>query len=62
MNEEHRLFNRLHKQLFCWMDQWYGLTMEDIRRLEQQVAIELADELNKGEPKGYKPQEGKPKK
>ena len=43
MSEENRLFNRLHKQLFCWMDQWYGLTMEDIRRLEQQVAEELKD-------------------
>jgi len=62
MSEEHRLLNRLHKQLFCWMDKWYGLTMEDIRRLEQTVAEELKEELHRGEPKGYKPQETKPKK
>lgn len=57
MSEERRLFNRLHKQLYCWMDKWYGLTMEDIRRIEAEVAEELRQELNRGSAKGYKPPE-----
>ena len=27
--------------MFCWMDRWYGLTIEDIRRIEEEVQHEL---------------------
>ena len=36
-----RLFRNFHRQVFCWMDQWYGLTIEDIRRLEEETKKEL---------------------
>jgi hypothetical protein len=28
-------------QVFCWIDKWYGMTMEDIRALEDKVREEL---------------------
>lgn len=36
-----RLFRNFHRQVFCWLDQWYGLTIEDIRRLEEETKREL---------------------
>lgn len=40
-----------HRQAVCWMDEWYGLTMEDIRQIEEETRLELdrlrkEDELN----------------
>lgn len=34
---EQRLFTVFHRQLVCWMDRWHGLTMNDIRRLEEET-------------------------
>ena len=36
-----RLFRNFHRQVFCWMDEWYGLTMDDIRRIEEKTKEEL---------------------
>eukprot|EP00731_Ephydatia_muelleri_P022980 Em0015g563a len=47
-----RLFRNFHRQVFCWMDQWYGLTIEDIRRLEEETKKELDEQLHKGEVRG----------
>jgi len=30
-----------HRQVFCWIDEWFGLTMEDIRRIEEETKREL---------------------
>jgi len=38
--------------LFCWTDQWYGLTIEDIRRLEDETQKELNSAIKNGEVKG----------
>ncbi|GAA54765.1 phosphatidylinositol transfer protein alpha isoform [Clonorchis sinensis] len=40
-NQERRIFYNFHRQLFCWMDKWHGLTMNDIRALEDQAKHEL---------------------
>lgn len=29
------------RQVFCWMDRWHGLTMEDIRAIEDRTKEEL---------------------
>lgn len=29
------------RQLFCWMDKWYGLSIEDIRKLEAETKAQL---------------------
>lgn len=42
---ERRLFTNFHRQVFCWIDRWYGLTMEDIRALEDNTKEEL-DRVN----------------
>ncbi|XP_064819035.1 phosphatidylinositol transfer protein alpha isoform-like [Oncorhynchus masou masou] len=42
--QEKRLFTNFHRQLFCWIDKWIELTMEDIRRMEDDTRKEL-DEL-----------------
>lgn len=38
---ERRLFTNFHRQVFCWMDRWHGLTMEDIRAIEDNTKEEL---------------------
>lgn len=42
---ERRLFTNFHRQVFCWIDRWYGLTMEDIRSIEDKTKEEL-DRVN----------------
>ena len=42
---ERRLFTNFHRQVFCWIDRWHGLTMEDIRALEDNTKEEL-DRVN----------------
>lgn len=53
MSQEERLFRNFHRQLFCWTDEWYGLTMQDIRALEAETAKELETERVTGEKKGF---------
>ncbi|RKP08404.1 hypothetical protein THASP1DRAFT_34681 [Thamnocephalis sphaerospora] len=40
------LFTNFSRKLFCWTDKWYGMTMEDIRALEEKTKHEL-DEKRK---------------
>lgn len=42
---EKRLFTHFHRQLFCSIDKWIDLTMDDIRRMEEETKKEL-DEVN----------------
>ncbi len=53
MTQEERLFRNFHRQLFCWMDEWYGLTMQDIRALEAATVDELNKERKEGHKKGF---------
>jgi len=34
-----------HKQAFTWIDEWYGLTMEDIRKYEIETKVILDNKL-----------------
>lgn len=43
-----RIFINLHRQLFCWIDKWIGLIMEDIRRMEKDSQKELETRSKKG--------------
>ncbi|KAG8430750.1 hypothetical protein GDO86_020049, partial [Hymenochirus boettgeri] len=43
--QEKRLFNNFHRQLFCWLDRWVELNMDDIRRMEDETQREL-DEVS----------------
>lgn len=46
MGVVHRLLRNFHRQLFCWIDKWYGMTIEDIRKIEEETKAEL-EELRK---------------
>ncbi|XP_035247617.1 membrane-associated phosphatidylinositol transfer protein 2-like isoform X1 [Anguilla anguilla] len=53
---------RAHRQAWCWQDEWYGLTMEDIRQLELETQLMLAQKMAQfscpeegGEPNGGAP-------
>ncbi|KAG5894188.1 hypothetical protein JTB14_037754 [Gonioctena quinquepunctata] len=51
---ERRLFTNFHRQVFCWMDRWHGLTMEDIRAIEEKTKEELETLRQKGEVRGLR--------
>ncbi|XP_075747148.1 phosphatidylinositol transfer protein vib isoform X2 [Rhipicephalus microplus] len=54
---ERRIFLNFHRQVFCWMDRWYGMTMADIRKLEEQTKKELDEQRKKGTVRGTKGEE-----
>lgn len=52
MNYEHSLLNKFHRKIFCWMDDWFGMTIDDIRALEDKTKEELEQQREKGEVRG----------
>ena len=40
-NYFHGLFHRFHRQAFCWIDKWHGMSLSNVRQLERQVKLEL---------------------
>lgn len=34
---ERNLFTTFHRKLVCWMDNWYGMTVDDVRRMEDET-------------------------
>ncbi|XP_051539899.1 phosphatidylinositol transfer protein beta isoform-like [Myxocyprinus asiaticus] len=50
--QEKRIFTNFHRQLFCWIDNWVELTMEDIRRMEETTQRELEEMRQKGSVRG----------
>lgn len=55
--QENRLFTNFHRQLFCWIDKWVDLTMDDIRRMEDDTQKELDEIRQKGDVRGMKARE-----
>ncbi|XP_023284126.1 phosphatidylinositol transfer protein beta isoform-like [Seriola lalandi dorsalis] len=49
---ERRLFTHFHRQLFCWIDEWFDLSMDDIRRMEEETKKELDEMRQNDEVKG----------
>lgn len=39
---------RAHRQAWTWQDEWYGLTMDDIREIERQTQLALAQKYGGG--------------
>ncbi|KAM6423458.1 membrane-associated phosphatidylinositol transfer protein 2 isoform 8-T9 [Liasis olivaceus] len=53
---------RAHRQAWCWQDEWYGLTIEDIRQLEKEAQLMLAQKMaqfsfSEPEPEPHLPQD-----
>lgn len=40
---------RAHRQAWAWQDEWHGLTIEDIRKIEHQTQLALAKKMGAGE-------------
>ncbi|XP_036027629.1 membrane-associated phosphatidylinositol transfer protein 2 isoform X5 [Onychomys torridus] len=40
-----RVMVRAHRQAWCWQDEWYGLSMENIRELEREVQLMLSRKM-----------------
>lgn len=40
------MLTKFHKEVFCLLDEWHGLTMDDIRILEDEVKRELDAKIN----------------
>jgi len=49
---EKRLFTTFHREVFCWTDKWHGLTMDDIREIEEKTKKELDEQRKGGELRG----------
>lgn len=47
-----RLLTNFHRQLFCWIDKWFGMTMDDIRELEDKTKQDLDEQLAEGDIRG----------
>ena len=57
MEQSKRVFVNLHRQMFCSMDKWYGMTMDDIKAIEDKTKEELEKKRMEGELCGSKPDE-----
>lgn len=47
-----RLLRNFHRQLFCWIDSWFGMTIDDIRQIEEETKQELEELRSQGEVRG----------
>uniref|UniRef100_A0A7E4VRP9 Phosphatidylinositol transfer protein n=1 Tax=Panagrellus redivivus TaxID=6233 RepID=A0A7E4VRP9_PANRE len=47
-----RLFTKFHREVFCWIDNWIDLTIEDIRKFEEETAQNLKKQIESGEVRG----------
>jgi len=36
-----QIFLSGHRKVFCWMDEWYGMSLEDIRKFEEETTKRL---------------------
>jgi len=50
---ESKLFTTTMRQAFCLIDDWFGLTMEDIRKMEDQVVADLQNKMKNDGLKAY---------
>ncbi|KAG0567036.1 hypothetical protein KC19_7G105400 [Ceratodon purpureus] len=41
-NAQRKILLEGHRKCFCWLDEWHGLTMEDVRRMEDETAEALS--------------------
>uniref|UniRef100_A0A914HFJ0 Phosphatidylinositol transfer protein n=1 Tax=Globodera rostochiensis TaxID=31243 RepID=A0A914HFJ0_GLORO len=47
-----RLLSKFHREMFCMMDRWYGLTLAQIRALEEETQRQLDQLRATGKPRG----------
>lgn len=42
-------FLQYHRKIFCWMDEWHGMTLSDIRAMEQETARITSEKLKQSQ-------------
>jgi len=45
---ERNLFLKFHRQVYCWLDEWFGMSVEDVRAYEAKTKEELDNKLKTG--------------
>lgn len=55
MRQEARLFLNFHRQVWCWIDRWHDLTMQQIRALESETQRQLDEQRQRGPVRGSVP-------
>jgi hypothetical protein len=48
-NAYKEMFCSFHKQIFCWLDKWHDLSLEEVRKIEEDLAKLLVTKINQGE-------------
>jgi len=41
MTFERNLFFKFHRQVYCWLDEWFGMSMHDVREYEAKIKADL---------------------
>ena len=44
---------RAHRQAWCWQDEYFGLTIENIRQLERETQMALKEKMANAEKEAY---------
>ncbi|VBB25751.1 unnamed protein product [Acanthocheilonema viteae] len=47
-----RIFAKFNRELYCWTDRWYDMTMEDIKKMEKKAVEELKKQIAEPEKRG----------
>jgi len=46
---ERDLFLKFHRQVYCWLDEWFGLSLEEVRNFEAKTKQDLDNKLKTGD-------------
>ncbi|RUS69958.1 hypothetical protein EGW08_022285 [Elysia chlorotica] len=52
VGQYNRLFLNFHRQVVCWLEEFYGLTIADIRRIEAETKEKLDKQRHEGQIRG----------
>ena len=52
MNKYHEMLLAFHQKIWLWIEQWAGLTLEDVRALEARTKEELQQRIQDAERRG----------
>ena len=44
-----QLFTTFHREIFCWLDKWYGLDLEGVRKIDNELQKILFEKIQQGE-------------
>lgn len=62
MDMEGQIFLKFHKEIFCWLDDWYGLSMEEVIAREAKFYGDMEEKLEVEEEEDKKKKKKKTKK